>query len=35
MEYEAIMRDPELPQRIWRPWRNPDGPAIDWPAVGD
>jgi predicted glycoside hydrolase/deacetylase ChbG (UPF0249 family) len=35
MEYEAIMRDPELPQRIWRPWRNADGPAIDWSAVGD
>ena len=35
MEYDAIMRDPELPQRIWRPWRNADGPALDWPAVGD
>jgi len=30
MEYDAIMRDPDLPQRIWRPRRNADGPAIDW-----
>src|SRR5262245_9652038 len=30
MEYDAIMRDPDLPRCIWRPWRNADGPAIDW-----
>jgi chitin disaccharide deacetylase len=35
MEYEAIMRDPDLTQRIWRPWRNADGPSIDWSALGE
>ena len=31
MEYEAIMRDPGLPQVIWRPARAADGPALEWP----
>ena len=35
MEYDAIMRDPDLPQRIWRPRRNADGPAIGWSNLGD
>ena len=30
MEYEVLMREPDLPERIWRPSRGPDGPAIDW-----
>jgi len=30
MEYDSIMRDPDLPQRIWRPSRNADGPTISW-----
>jgi predicted glycoside hydrolase/deacetylase ChbG (UPF0249 family) len=35
MEYEALMRDPGLPQRIWRPSRNPDGPPLDWAELRD
>jgi hypothetical protein len=35
MEYDAIMREPDLPQRIWRPSRSADGPAIDWPELQD
>lgn len=35
MEYDAIMRDPDLPQRIWRPARAADGPAISWPQLQD
>jgi predicted glycoside hydrolase/deacetylase ChbG (UPF0249 family) len=35
MEYDAIMRDPDLPQRIWRPSRSADGPALDWPQLQD
>jgi hypothetical protein len=34
MEYDAIMRETDLPQRIWRPWRHADGPPIDWAASG-
>lgn len=30
MEYEALMRDPKLPTRIWRPSRNGDGPPLSW-----
>ncbi len=30
MEYDALMREPDLPQRIWRPSRASDGPPIDW-----
>jgi predicted glycoside hydrolase/deacetylase ChbG (UPF0249 family) len=30
MEYEALMRDPDLPARIWRPARAPDGPPLQW-----
>jgi predicted glycoside hydrolase/deacetylase ChbG (UPF0249 family) len=33
MEYEALMRDPDLPQRIWRPSRAADGPPISWPDL--
>ena len=33
MEYEALMRDRSLPERIWRPSRNADGPALDWPRL--
>jgi predicted glycoside hydrolase/deacetylase ChbG (UPF0249 family) len=30
MEYEVLMREPGLPERIWHPARAADGPAIDW-----
>jgi predicted glycoside hydrolase/deacetylase ChbG (UPF0249 family) len=30
MEYEALMRDASLVERLWRPSRGPDGPAVDW-----
>jgi predicted glycoside hydrolase/deacetylase ChbG (UPF0249 family) len=30
MEYDALMRDASLPDRIWRPSRSPDGPPVDW-----
>jgi chitin disaccharide deacetylase len=30
MEYDALMRDVTLPQRIWRPQRSADGPPVDW-----
>jgi len=30
MEYDALMRDASLPERIWRPSRGPDGPPVDW-----
>ncbi len=30
MEYDALMREPDLPQRIWRPSRASDGPPISW-----
>jgi predicted glycoside hydrolase/deacetylase ChbG (UPF0249 family) len=33
MEYDVLMRDPDLPARIWRPSRSPDGPALDWRAL--
>ncbi len=33
MEYDALMRDPDLPQRIWRPSRPTDGPPIDWATL--
>lgn len=35
MEYEALMREPDLSERIWRPSRNADGPAIDWSELRD
>lgn len=37
MEYDVLMRDPGLPQRIWRPSRNADGPPLAWadlPGIG-
>jgi predicted glycoside hydrolase/deacetylase ChbG (UPF0249 family) len=30
MEYDALMRDATLPERIWRPARNADGAPVDW-----
>jgi hypothetical protein len=30
MEYDALMRDVSLPERIWRPARSADGPPVDW-----
>ncbi len=30
MEYEALLRDTALPERIWRPVRAADGPPVDW-----
>jgi predicted glycoside hydrolase/deacetylase ChbG (UPF0249 family) len=30
MEYDALMREPDLPQRIWRPSRASDGPPLAW-----
>jgi predicted glycoside hydrolase/deacetylase ChbG (UPF0249 family) len=33
MEYDALMADRALPQRIWRPSRAPDGPPVDWASV--
>ena len=34
MEYETLMRDASLPDRIWRPTRPLDGPPVDWPRAG-
>jgi predicted glycoside hydrolase/deacetylase ChbG (UPF0249 family) len=30
MEYEALMRDASLAERLWRPSRGPDGPPVNW-----
>lgn len=30
MEYDALMRDATLPERIWRPTRSADGAPVDW-----
>jgi predicted glycoside hydrolase/deacetylase ChbG (UPF0249 family) len=30
MEYDALMRDASLAQRLWRPARSIDGPPVDW-----
>jgi hypothetical protein len=30
MEYEALMRDATLVERLWRPSRPSDGPPVDW-----
>jgi predicted glycoside hydrolase/deacetylase ChbG (UPF0249 family) len=35
MEYEVLMRDPFLADRIWRPSRAPDGPPVDWLPAGN
>ena len=35
MEYDALMRDLALPERIWRPARSADGPPVDWSQVLD
>jgi predicted glycoside hydrolase/deacetylase ChbG (UPF0249 family) len=34
MEYEALMRDASLVERLWRPARGPDGPPVDWTQAG-
>ena len=34
MEYETLMRDGSLPDRIWRPARALDGPPVDWSQTG-
>jgi predicted glycoside hydrolase/deacetylase ChbG (UPF0249 family) len=34
MEYEALMRDASLAERLWRPSRGPDGPPVDWWQLG-
>jgi predicted glycoside hydrolase/deacetylase ChbG (UPF0249 family) len=33
MEYEVLMREPDLPELIWHASRAPDGPAIDWASL--
>jgi hypothetical protein len=33
MEYDALMRDATLTQRLWRPARGIDGPPVDWSLV--
>lgn len=35
MEYDALMRDLALPERIWRPARSADGPPVDWSQTQD
>ena len=30
MEYDALMRDASLVERLWRPSRGPGGPPVDW-----
>jgi predicted glycoside hydrolase/deacetylase ChbG (UPF0249 family) len=35
MEYDALMRDPGLPARIWRPSRSADGPPLSWADMQD
>lgn len=30
MEYDALMRDVTLPERLWRPARSADGPPVNW-----
>jgi predicted glycoside hydrolase/deacetylase ChbG (UPF0249 family) len=34
MEYETLMRDASLPDRIWRPVRAFDGPPVEWSLTG-
>jgi predicted glycoside hydrolase/deacetylase ChbG (UPF0249 family) len=34
MEYDALMREPGLPERIWRPARAADGPPVAWAELG-
>jgi chitin disaccharide deacetylase len=33
MEYEALMQDATILERIWRPSRAADGPPVDWRSV--
>jgi predicted glycoside hydrolase/deacetylase ChbG (UPF0249 family) len=35
MEYDALMRDASLIERLWRPSRSSDGPPVDWSQAGD
>jgi predicted glycoside hydrolase/deacetylase ChbG (UPF0249 family) len=34
MEYDALMREPDLPARIWRPARGANGPPVVWSDAG-
>jgi chitin disaccharide deacetylase len=34
MEYEALMRNASLVERVWRPARSVDGPPVDWSLAG-
>jgi predicted glycoside hydrolase/deacetylase ChbG (UPF0249 family) len=34
MEYEALMRDASLVERLWRPSRSAEGPPLDWSQAG-
>jgi hypothetical protein len=34
MEYDALMRDASLVERLWRPSRGADGPPVDWSQAG-
>ncbi len=34
MEYETLMRDASLVDRLWRPSRGSDGPPVDWAQAG-
>jgi predicted glycoside hydrolase/deacetylase ChbG (UPF0249 family) len=34
MEYEALMCDTSLVERLWRPSRGPDGAPVDWSQAG-
>jgi predicted glycoside hydrolase/deacetylase ChbG (UPF0249 family) len=33
IEYDALLADATLPERIWRPSRAADGPPVDWSSV--
>ena len=33
MEYDVLMREVTLPERIWRPARGADGPPVDWSCL--
>ena len=35
VEYDTLMRHPDLQQRIWRPARRADGPPIAWSELRD
>lgn len=35
MEYDTLMREPSLPETIWRPARSRDGAPLLWPQLQD